>query len=484
MKLELLNLRNFRCYKEKTTIQFEDFTTIIGKNDIGKSTILEALEIFFNNSLVKIDSGDCSVSAEDQNIEITCEFSDLPENLVLDSQAETNLSEEYLLNSNEHLQMKKIYKCSSSKPKEEVFITCSHPTKKNYHDLLDLSNKLLKDRYKELEINDDAVQLNSNPSIRKSIWNTCSNLELNEIDIQLNKEDGKRIYDNLSKHLPIYALFQSDRSSKNSDAEVQDPMKLAINTALSEPSIQEKLSEVIQAVREKATEIAKKTHEELQKIDPDLAEKLTPEFKAEPKWSGLFNLTLNSDEGIPVNKRGSGVRRLILVSFFRSAAETKLSESETTNIIYAIEEPETSQHPNNQKILINSLIELSSKSGCQVLVTTHSPGLASFLPIDSFRFVQKTEDSKPKIEIVSDDIWTKIASSLGVTPDNRIKVLIYMKEGKTDIIALKCLNNALRTNDPSLPDLSTDARVAFIPLGGSSLLEWVNQKLSERAWKA
>jgi len=469
-----LTLQNFRCYKEKTTIQFENFTTIIGKNDIGKSTILEALEIFFNNSLVKIDSGDCSVSAENQNVEITCEFSDLPENLVLDSQAETNLSEEYLLNSNEHLQMKKIFKCSSSKPKEEIFITCYHPTKKKYNDLLDLSNKSLKDRYKELEINDDTVQLNSNPSIRKSIWNSCSNLELDEIDIQLNKEDGKKIYDNLSKHLPIYALFQSDRSSKDSDSEVQDPMKLAINTALSEPSIQEKLSEVIQAVREKATEIAKKTHEELQKIDPDLAEKLTPEFKAEPKWGGLFNLTLNSDEGIPVNKRGSGVRRLILVSFFRAAAERKLSESETTNIIYAIEEPETSQHPNNQKILINSLMDLSNEPGCQVLITTHSPGLACFLPIDSFRFIQKSKEGNVNIEYSNDVTWNKVASTLGVTPDNRIRVFICV-EGKTDVVALKCLSKALSNEDTSIIDLTKDPRIAFIPMGGSSLLDWVNQ---------
>lgn len=474
MKLESMSIRNFRCYKEKTTIQFKDFTTIIGKNDIGKSTILEALEIFFNNNIVKIDSGDCSVTADDQSVEITCEFSDLPERIILDSQAETNLSDEYLLNSNNNLQIKKIYKCSSAKPKEEIYITCTHPRKNKFNDLLELNIKVLKDRLKELGVIDGSVQLNNNPSIRKAIWNSCTDLEINEVDIQVNKEDAKKIYDKLSNYLPIYALFQSDRSSKDSDAEVQDPMKLAINTALSEISIQEKLNEIINAVREKATEIANKTHEELKKIDPELAEKLEPEFKAEPKWGGLFNLSLNSDEGIPVNKRGSGVRRLILVSFFRAAAERKLEEAETTNIIYAIEEPETSQHPNNQKILINSLLELSSEPGCQVLITTHSPGLASFLPIESFRFIHKTEDCKVKIENANEDTWTKIALSLGVIPDNRIKVLICM-EGKTDIIALKCLSKALHANDHTLVDLSSDSRIAFIPLGGSSLKEWVNQ---------
>ena len=45
-------------------------------------------------------------------------------------------------------------------------------------------------------------------------------------------------------------------------------------------------------------------------------------------------------ENIPINKRGSGVKRLILFKFFRAEAERRLQESNTTSIIYAIEEPE------------------------------------------------------------------------------------------------------------------------------------------------
>ena len=48
MKISQVYLENFRGYKNKTIINFDDLTTLIGKNDAGKSTILEALEIFFN----------------------------------------------------------------------------------------------------------------------------------------------------------------------------------------------------------------------------------------------------------------------------------------------------------------------------------------------------------------------------------------------------------------------------------------------------
>nr|WP_307887512.1 ATP-binding protein [Acinetobacter seifertii] len=46
MKLVSIEIKNFRCYEENILISFDNLTTFIGKNDIGKSTILEALEIF------------------------------------------------------------------------------------------------------------------------------------------------------------------------------------------------------------------------------------------------------------------------------------------------------------------------------------------------------------------------------------------------------------------------------------------------------
>ena len=48
MKLKSVVLEGFRSYRDRVSIDISDLTTIVGKNDHGKSTILEALEIFFN----------------------------------------------------------------------------------------------------------------------------------------------------------------------------------------------------------------------------------------------------------------------------------------------------------------------------------------------------------------------------------------------------------------------------------------------------
>lgn len=124
-------------------------------------------------------------------------------------------------------------------------------------------------------------------------------------------------------------------------------------------------------------------------MDPNLANELTPRFKEPPKWT--FNFTLDSDNGVPMNKRGSGTRRLILLNFFRAEAEKRRNEKKSPCVIYAIEEPETSQHPNYQTMLIESLLRLAARKECQILLTTHVPALAGLLPIESIRFISKDE---------------------------------------------------------------------------------------------
>jgi len=47
MKLEALNIKNFRSYQDTTTIYFDNLTALIGKNDVGKS--LEEIKGWFES---------------------------------------------------------------------------------------------------------------------------------------------------------------------------------------------------------------------------------------------------------------------------------------------------------------------------------------------------------------------------------------------------------------------------------------------------
>lgn len=470
MKLISLEIENLRCYTAPLKVDLDNLTTIIGKNDIGKSTILEALEIFFNNDVVKISQDDASIYSDSKKVSITCEFSSLPKKIILDSGTETTLKDEFLLTNNQTLKIKKVFDCSKKTPSCDVFIVAEHPTADGFDNLLELKEKDLQAIVKNEKID---CPLKGNPIMRTAIWNHAPNLELKEVEIPITKpkEDSKRIWEQVDKYLPLFALFQSDRSSKDSDGEVQDPMRAAVASAIAE--VQDDIDRIQQKVQERIEEIANNTHNALKTIDKNLASKLMPDFKppTAAKWTGLFSVNLSTD-GIPLNKRGSGVRRLVLVSFFKAEAERLLKKGNKKAMIYAIEEPETAQHPNNQKILQSSFSALASKQNCQVILTTHSPGFASDLPMEGIRYINRDGDNQPTIEH-GVDVLTDVASALGVTPDSRVKALVCV-EGPTDVNALKALSEALHNEDNTIPNLNVDDRIAFIVLGGGNLKHWVN----------
>lgn len=114
MYLKRFKLRNFRGYKEAVEINFDDLTAFVGKNDSGKSTILEALDIFFNENkgTVKLDKDDLNIdckNAGDVDIMMTAYFSELPDSIIIDESNPTSLQDEYLLNKNNELEIKKVF---------------------------------------------------------------------------------------------------------------------------------------------------------------------------------------------------------------------------------------------------------------------------------------------------------------------------------------------------------------------------------------
>ena len=395
MKIVSLKLFNFRGFKNETIINFDDLTALVGKNDIGKSTILEALDIFFNDGkgVVKIDKNDVNIeNAHAGNVEtiISVVFKELPENILIDSAVNTTLKSEYMLNKESNLEIIKKYRNGGN---VKVYIKAYHPTNPICSDLLLKKNNELKSIIRAENIECENQSINS--IMRKAIWNNYKNdLQLNEIEIDVAKEDAKRIWDKLVLLLPVYTLFQSDRKNTDSDSEVQDPLKEAVKEILSNESLQEKLTEVAEEVRQKLQEVSDRTLEKLREMDEQLADSLKPVIPEVNvlKWPDVFkNVSIAGDSDIPINKRGSGVKRLILLNFFRAEAERKAIESSSGNIIYAIEEPETSQHTNNQVVLINALKYMSSSGKSQVVISTHSAVIVKQLDFSNLRIIKNDE---------------------------------------------------------------------------------------------
>jgi len=76
MKLRQMTINTFRARKE-ISIGLDSVTALIGPKGTGKSTVLRALNCFFNGKVGQLSESDCSFGSTIQEIEVT--FSDLSE---------------------------------------------------------------------------------------------------------------------------------------------------------------------------------------------------------------------------------------------------------------------------------------------------------------------------------------------------------------------------------------------------------------------
>ncbi len=477
MKLRALKLTNFRGYQTTTLVPIDEaMTGIVGRNDFGKSTILEALAIFFEIDGAKSDKSDVNCFSNADFFEITCEFYDLPLSFILDENVETTLMNEYLLNANGNFEIVKIFKASTGKL-DKTFIRCEHPSDENLSNLLGLKIVELKKLGEQLGVSDAVLDKRVSSLWRNAVRTSVVPIRCQETLLDVDKSfsaESKSIWGKIQAYLPTYALFKADRESSDGDPEAKNPLQQTVKDA--HATLQVQITALELQIEASVLDVANRTLDKLREMAPELANELTPRFKEKPKWT--FNFTLDGENGIPINKRGSGVRRLILLNFFRAEAE-KVAVGENRNIIYAIEEPETSQHPNYQMMLMKALLE--HQDGRQIIVTTHVPALAGLIPVEGIRFITKDEQGIPTIKMPDDNVLKDVAESLGILPETGIEraKAIVLVEGRSDITFLKHTAKQLKSTGHVTHDLE-DKNIIPIHVGGcGNVKHWVTHRLAD-----
>jgi len=472
MILKSLILKNFRSYQDFQVDFDHSLNVIIGKNDIGKSTILEALEIFFNSEKAKMEIEDLCVNSSSKEMAITVVFEpEAGKQYTIDT-IPTSLQDEYLLNRDENLEILKVWDCSKDKLTTgslKQYIKSYHPKAFIESPLICSKNSDLKKTYKdykeEVEAAGIEVRETTNSEMRQAIYKVSNFQEFEDTLIPIDKIDGKDVWSSISSDFPLFFLFQSDRANKDTDKDVQDPLKAITKTAIDE--VVDQLEIVKKQIEESAKKIGEETIKKLSEMNPELASVLQPDI-SNKAWDSLFSFSFIGDDNIPMNKRGSGVRRLILLNYFRAEAERQNKNNKT--IIYAIEEPETSQHPNHQQLLIEALCEIAEKENHQVIITTHSPEIAKICKDENLILINKIDG---KNQLIQGEYKLKaITETLGITAS--LGKLVVCVEGENDRNFLLNINQ--QTSEfKSIIDLVSE-KVSIIPMSGSNLKNWIERE--------
>lgn len=478
MRIHDITIRNYRPFKVLEKTALGQLTTLVGKNDAGKSSILRAIQLFFEDKpRIEIeDIHDGANPNEDMVIEIA--FTDLPATIQIEEDVETTLQEEMLLDQNGKLRVRKAYPRSDLTKVKISFITW------DFQDDFFAGLANLKEGELNKKCSEKGIDVTK---AGRGITNRSKREELRA----KAEEDGILIGENelvvfpisdlwkcIKSLFPDFQLFESETKTDVGETSFQSPFRPIIRIAAEQTDVADartNFTGVIEfALQKEVDEIFKR----LKNYARDLASlKVKPVFS----WDKAVSINIlakdNSGTDKALDKRGSGLRRLLMVAFFQYLAEKR--EESPSNFIFGIEEPENNLHPGLQRELTHSLRQLADR-GYQIIITSHSPVFAGASPLEDLILIVREGGMAKSIQHPELDT-SEIAEELGVEPADQItgyKACVFV-EGQDDIMFWKTVASKLK--DGGYISVNFEAKgIGFIPVGGSNLKCWIDIRAMKR----
>ncbi|SHN06522.1 ATP-dependent endonuclease [Polaribacter sp. KT 15] len=431
MKIENISIQNFKTFGlEKIELTLNDLTALIGENSVGKSNVLEALDLFFNFTKTKVSTKSYHHNNYSKPIIIRVKFKNL--NLDELTTFKTHLDKQNDLTITQYIEA--ISKEDGVELKdasiEDIdFIESKHGTKqiptKEY--LWTIADKNpTKANLKKWWISDLKIGDFDFKTLFDSEEEPTQG-EFRDKLIQLNEEHYDAIpkeqitgdekvlgwKSKLKANLPKFFYIPAIKN-------LSEDLKVTKTSALGE--LINWLSSSV------STEIKQEFKTKTDALVKELIEKIDTTEKGESKIQ-IINKALNDNIGFDIGcslelkfgspeiqdvvfpqpkvfandgydseltEKGHGIQRLALFSLLRTYNTFDFGKNTSeSNIIIGLEEPEIYLHPPLKRATYNLLKEISEGSD-QVIYTTHDSLFISVDNFDQIRLFRKSSEENPK----------------------------------------------------------------------------------------
>jgi predicted ATP-dependent endonuclease of OLD family len=463
MKITEIAIENYRGIKSEQRIPLNKFSSIIGKNDSGKSIVLNAIASFLN---IK----DYPVSISDFNdttapVVITCTFSSDDISEILETKIKSKIKkadglDEFIADIliSGQLSIKK----TISSPKktfdaEQILMMDYVPV-----DFAFLYSKS----------DDELNNILSNHGITVPVQGSGRNSKLEKIKTikehctaQAIERHNCFIDDEykICSLLPDVELFKADYGLE-ADTKFKSNSVSEIIEYFDNESQEEKKLAIVEA------EIAAEMQKEALSVKGYMEEYVSNLQKVEIKPTIVWKDAIKSvdvsfqfdgdEKPIPMSHKGAGYRRLFMVARFRYLAK----KNKGLKVIYLIEEPETFLHPSAQNDLLNAFRDLSEDN--QVIIATHSPVFAGATHVESVILCKRETGSVYETCNTNgkEAFITAIVSELGIKPsynlrDSHEKIVFVESHNDAHFFHLLCKNLINK-------DLLHNEKILVLPFGG------------------
>jgi putative ATP-dependent endonuclease of OLD family len=370
---------NFKSIQEIETLRFGDFTVFVGKNDAGKSSLLEALKIFLQQG--KPDTSHFH-KYRDVEIEMEVVFEDVPESL------EEALSEEYQSDSDEFSVTRIFNRRSGTTPGSDTLVNGESISKG--------------------AIIQDDEELTKAKS-RSFIWDFMPKpihiFAERDVSEETKLKSGTLLNDLL---LPV--LEEGGVGDSNSIAETRS-------------TLEDSLNDTSQKIAGDLTESMQSHMPDLEAIEVNpgsvsLDKAISPTVKLKDKYL---------PESVDISERGSGVGSLFILSLMEAYVDMQVGEG----YFILFEEPGNSLHPGAERKMLDALKSISEEGG-QVTITTHSQVFIDRTDHSQLYIVSR-DDGESGFKQVEQDAFEAVDEIGAKNSDILQSDFVFYVEGASDV---------------------------------------------------
>lgn len=408
LKIQSVGIKNYRSLKD-VNIVFDSVTTLIGPNGTGKSTVLHALDWFFNGGKgCELGDKDCSFGALDEDIEVRVTFSNLTEKdrEALEKYAPADATtfsawKVHYTDGTETLSAN----LKSYPPFAKIRSQNSATEKKGaYNQLRSDQPNLGLPTWTNQEAALDAMTAWESRNTDKLV-EAPANLQTNFFGFNSNgKMSG--LFD--------FVLVTADLRASE---EAQDAKSSIIGRILERSIDRAAADEEIKKIVEESRSAQQKVCDEMFGVQLDsITSQLNRVVSSYSKGRSIqvvpagvelkaprttFNVSiLDGITETAVDGQGHGFQRTLLISALQVLAESAAVDTQGVFCL-AIEEPELYQHPTQAQAFARVLRTLSDDPSkrVQVVYATHSPYFIEARHFDQIRRLTRSSDEKPIVTV-------------------------------------------------------------------------------------
>lgn len=417
MKLVKLKISNFRGIGF-AEIDIENFTTLVGPNNIGKSTILNAIHLVLDNKKPKLEDWPGQTHS-DEVMEIICEFDDLEEweknksaisTLLHGESLKIRMSAEWNSDKTDYSYDYSVFNLETQYPwSGESFTNAKKDDvcKEIFKTLGITKANEYKERTEEMEAYAQANHAESVVSSEGWHIKKFANSLQQAVPHVMYVPASFKIEDELkaTNSSPFSFLFtnklfpkvKGDATYTNYIAKA-DELQNKLKGQAEDGSEIEGLDDALGQVSNTLNQI----------LDFDSKVRLAVgDIDIEPLFMKAATFLIDEEIETSLQYQGSGVQRALAFAMLEANAEVESEVSgEQRTVIVLYEEPELYIHPHLMRRLKNTLQTRSQSPKWQVICSTHSPFLINLADKpESLKLIKRDSGNRRVVHQVSSSIF-------------------------------------------------------------------------------